>query len=409
MSELDRLKVQDIMVPDPVTVGPDEPVQRVARLMSQHNVGSVVVVDSQGKVVGIVTDRDMARRALNRCAEWHTLKVRDIMSSPVHTVRPTDSWLAAAERMDVLHVRHLPVVENRRLVGIISARDLLQHRARFLEAAVRDRTAELEARHAELLSRNRLLDYYLRMASRIQHQLLPARLPSFEEVRLSVWYEPKERVSGDFYDLRPVDQERLSIMICDASGHGLPAAFVSVIAQAVFRTCDPATMSPAEVLEELNRYLRGMLEQERFVTACYAVLHVRSGQLRYAKAGHPPPLWYRAAHRHVATLDARGMLLGVAESASFEEVSVQLQPGDRVVFYTDGLLETWSERGELLGMGRLRRWVATYGSGSPDEILAGLKKEAEAFRGHRPWEDDITVLALAYDPRKSWTEPTLSI
>lgn len=397
MSELEKLKVADIMTREVATVAPDDSLETVVRTMKERDVGSVVVVDADRKVVGIVTERDLVRRAGGRCAEWHRIPVAEIMSSPVNTVTPDDSWASVALKMDRLRVRHLPVTEGDRLVGIITFRELLRHRAAFLEAAVRDRTRELEARNAELTARERMMDYYLRIASRIQRQLLPRESPRDPRLKIAVWYEPVDRVSGDFYDYRWVTPDCIGVIICDASGHGIPAAFVSVIAQTVFRTGGTDSRSPAFVLGEINRHLRGILEQERFVTGCYGLLNLSTGRLRFAKAGHPPPLWYRATERQAVPLDAQGMLLGISEAATFEEVTVELASGDRLFLYTDGLLETWNEQGEILGMGRLRQWVSELGHLPPEEMLERIKERVNTFRGHRPFSDDLTVVVLGYE------------
>lgn len=398
MSETEKLKVADIMTRTVASVAPDATLRTVVQTMKERNVGSVVVVDSRQHVLGIITERDLVRRAGERCGEWDRIRARDIMSTPVNTVGPHDSWAHVAAEMDRLGVRHLPVADHSgKLVGIITSRDLLRHRAKFLEAAVRDRTLELEARNAELTARERMIDYYLRMASRIQRQLLPGDFPWDPRVRFAVWYEPVERVSGDFYDLRWVTPDCVGIIVCDASGHGLPAAFVSVIAQTVFRTKRTSSRSPAEILGEINRYLRAILEQERFVTGCYGLLNLTTGRFLFAKAGHPPPLWYRAASHDAVPLDAKGMLLGISEDADFEEVAIQLSPGDRLVLYTDGLLETWSESGELLGLGRLREWVTELGHLAPDRMLDQLKERVDTFRGHRPFSDDLTVVVAGFE------------
>ncbi len=396
VSQADQLRVRQIMSRDPATVGPDEPLVRVARLMRDRRIGSVIVVED-GQVVGIITERDLVYRAVERCEEWRALAARDVMTSPVCTVSPHDTWAVVAEQMDLLQIRHLPVVDNGRLVGIVTARDLLHHRAQVLESAVRQRTRELEQRNAELTKRDQLMDYYLRMASRIQRQLLPAELPALPNLSFATWYEPKDRVSGDFYDIRQMTGRHIGLLVCDASGHGIPAAFVSVMAQTVFRTCRPGSMSPAEVLAQLNQHLRTILEEERFITGCYGVFDISTGRLRFAKAGHPPPLWYRAARREAEPLDARGMLLGVSDSVDFEEVEVELEPGDRLVYYTDGLLETWSESGELVGLGRLRRWLSECGNGPAEQVVSCLQGQVNRFRGRRPFEDDVTMLVLAYE------------
>ncbi len=396
VAQPEQLRVRQIMTRNPATVGPDEPLVRVARLMKERRIGSVIIVEDD-RVVGIVTERDIVYRAVERCEQWRSLTARDVMTSPVCTVTPHDTWAVVAEQMDLLQVRHLPVVEHGRLVGIVTARDLLHHRTQVLESAVRQRTRELEQRNVELTKRDQLMDYYLRMASRIQRQLLPNELPELPNISFATWYEPKDRVSGDFYDVRQMTGRHIGLLVCDASGHGIPAAFVSVMAQTVFRTCRPGSMSPAEVLSQLNEHLRTILEEERFITGCYGVFDITSARLRFAKAGHPPPLWYRADQRRVVPLDARGMLLGVSDKVDFEEVEITLEPGDRLVYYTDGLLETWSESGELLGLGRLRRWLAECGDGPAEQMVTCLREQVNRFRGRRPFEDDVTVLVLAYD------------
>lgn len=195
----------------------------------------------------------------------------------------------------------------------------------------------------------------LRMAGQVQRNFLPARLPNSNTLRWATVFEPADWVSGDIYDIVRLDEQHIGFYVADAVGHSMPAALLTMfLKQAITMrqtTGDEYKIfAPTEVITNLNNK---MLEQNLagclFVTCCYCLLNVTTLQLTYARAGHPYPVLLSSA---VAPkqLQSRGGLLGVFDDAEFEQETVQLAEGDKLLIYSDGcdrLVGSCNEQGEF--------------------------------------------------------------
>jgi sigma-B regulation protein RsbU (phosphoserine phosphatase) len=387
-----RIAVRDIMTSDPVFTPPDASVTQAAALMSARNTGAVVVCE-RGQIVGILTERDLLRAA-GRGHRFEGVPVAELMTRSPIVVGVDETWATAADLMVGRGVRHLPVVENGRLVGMISMRNLMEHRSRYLESLVQQRTAELEDKNAALEARDRLMQFHLDVAGRIQRQLLPASPPELPSFAFALAYHPLERVSGDYYDFAMLSSGRLGILLADASGHSVPAAFVSVMAKTAFHAYAQGIESPAAVLSTMNERLSNLMEAEHFITMFYGVLDRHSLRLAYALAGHPRPLWHQKTNRHVQALDAEGPAIGLMPEAVFEERSVQLSPGDLVLLYTDGVTECRNANGEQFGQQRLEAFLRIHGSVPEAGVIALLDAELNRFRSVEPFHDDVTCIGV---------------
>lgn len=398
MGDRDRLErhslpVRFLMSVDPVTVTPSSSVLRAVELMGRHNIGAVVAVED-GRPVGIFTERDLVRRAGGMCRKWHRLPVQEVMTRALHTVSPDERWESALDKLHALDVRHMPVVENGRLVGMLSVRDIINHRTALLESIVTERTTQITRQKQLLEERDLERTRSLEIAGRIQRQLLPARPPSFEPLRLAFAFYPQDQVAGDYYDFEIVGPDTLYVVIGDASGHGIPAALISVIAKTCLRTQMPSAVSPSGLLAGMNQLLYGWVESEHYISMFIASVNRRTLQLSFARAGHPLPLLIHGGSCEVTQLDAGGIMIGVLPDPVFPEQSAQLQPGDKVLLYTDGLTECRSPAGELFGLERLYEVLCRHGALPCDALVEQLVGEAQRFSGNRPFPDDLTILVL---------------
>src|SRR5919202_2009398 len=233
------------------------------------------------------------------------------------------------------------------------------------------------------------------VARRIQQASLPKEVPTLEGWQITPFYQPAREVGGDFYDFFELDEERLGVVVGDATGKGVPAALVAEATSNMLRALAQGlgSSSPGEVLERVNETLLARIPPNTFVTCFYAILDPQSGSLTYANAGHNLPCC-RHDVRAVIELDARGMPLGLMPGMSYEESARALVPGDGVLFYTDGLIEAHSPGGEMFGAPRLRSLLGERPEGGMD-LSAALMKELNRFTGEE-WEqeDDITLLTL---------------
>ena len=241
------------------------------------------------------------------------------------------------------------------------------------------------------------IEQELRVARRIQQASLPEEVPTLEGWQISPFYQPAREVGGDFYDFHFLSEGRLGLVVGDATGKGMPAALVMSttcgMLRAVSQTLDSS--SPGEVLEQVNEALVARIPSNMFVTCFYAILDPKYGTLKYANAGHDLPYLWRGGNAH--ELRATGMPLGLMPWMSYEQKEIELDCGQGVFFYSDGLVEAHDPKGEMFGFPRLRALIADHG----EERALGdfLLEELYSFVGES-WEqeDDITLLTLRRSP-----------
>ena len=386
-----ELTVRQVMEPHPVVVPPATPVQAVVTLMHDRRIGSVLVADGPD-LVGIFTERDLLRNVSTAVPGWRDYPVADWMTATPHTIPPDIGWDDAVGRMHALRVRHLPVVEHGRVVGVVSARLLLGRREEYLTRRVEESTRQLRHANEQLLARDGEVLHSLRTAGRLQTKImLPPAPPTRPGQNWAVHFEPLDHLGGDYYDFAE-EPGRVGFLIADASGHSIAAAMVAMMARFAFTQAAPKS-DPAAVLGAMNERLLEVAE-ERFVTAFYSVLDEATGVLRYAAAGHPYPLHFHHATGHVTPLVAQGFLLGVIPGEVYAVRCRQLAPGDAVVFTTDGVSEARNEIGDMYGTDRLTECLRINGTRSAGELLWLLMESLHDFRGTTPYGDDVTVAVL---------------
>lgn len=388
------LTVRDVMEPAPLGVPPATPLGEAVALMNSRRVGSVLVLHPDGRLAGIFTERDLLKRIADAPPGWQRTPVADWMTADPYVIAPGTGWDDAVARMDGLKVRHLPVMESGRVIGLLSTRRLMSTRAERLRTEIDRRTAELRDANEALMARDLEMTHSLRAAGRLQTKvLLPHAPPDWPELRWAAHFAPLVHLGGDYYDYATPDPDRLGILIADASGHSIPAALVAIMARFAFVEEADFNDSPGDVLGAMNQRLLELVE-ERFVTAYYAVYDRRTGLMRYASAGHPAPLHFRSATGTVAPLTARGFMLGIMPDERYAEKDVVLDAGDRVVFYTDGLIEARNEIGELYGADRLSAALAEHGRLPAADLLRAVLGSQRAFSGTATLTDDLTAVVL---------------
>jgi serine phosphatase RsbU (regulator of sigma subunit)/predicted ester cyclase len=246
----------------------------------------------------------------------------------------------------------------------------------------------------ERIERERI-EQDLRVARTIQQASLPKEVPELEGWQISPYYQPAREVGGDFYDFHLLSKGRLGLVVGDATGKGVPAALVMSttcgMLQAISQALDSSSSSPGEVLERVNETLVTRIPSNMFVTCFYAVLEPESASLRYANAGHDLPYLHHSGDAE--ELRARGMPLGLMPKMSYEEKEIELDVGEGVFFYSDGLVEAHDPKGEMFGFPRLRTLIAEHAEGR--SLGESLLEELYSFVGES-WEqeDDITLLTL---------------
>ena len=208
---------------------------------------------------------------------------------------------------------------------------------------------ELEEAQAQLVEKERL-ERELELARGIQHSFLPRAFPRLPGLECAARYRPARQVGGDFYDVFPLGDQRVGLVMADVSDKGMAAALFMALTRSLIRAEAQRNPSPRSVLLNVNCLLLEMSQAGMFVTVFYGVLDVGQGLLQYVRAGHDRPLLLQADLGECKVLDAEGMALGVVEEVVLEEVAVCLGSGDLLILYTDGITDAISPSGEFFGV-----------------------------------------------------------
>ncbi len=231
----------------------------------------------------------------------------------------------------------------------------------------------------------------LRLARAIQDRLLPAGPPAVEGVELAGLSLPAREIGGDYYDYIVLDGGLVGITVADVSGKGTPAALLMSTFRASLRSQDLAQLGPAEVLGRVNRFIHSSVDPGKFITAFLCLFNPATGELRYANAGHDPPLLLQKDGT-IVPLTGGGLILGMLPQIVYEEARADVPPDSLLAIFTDGVTEARDPDGGFFGPESLERvLLATQGDPCVD-VLRRVVDEIQAFAGESPQSDDITLV-----------------
>ncbi|MDX1523255.1 MAG: GAF domain-containing SpoIIE family protein phosphatase, partial [Anaerolineae bacterium] len=309
----------------------------------------------------------------------------------------------------------IPLIAEDRSIGalVISTRTprlLNEDEVRLAQLLANQAAIAIEnARLREAHSKNLQLERELAVGQQIQDSMLPERCPELSGWEFCATYCPARMVSGDFYDFffmsdhaRSGDGNRLGIVIADVAGKGVPAAIFMALSRTMIRTVALSGANPAHTLERANDLIIKDSRAKIFLSAFYAILDTDSGQITFSSAGHNSPLWLRAGTGTCQPLEARGIVLGVFEAVTMEEHTAHIEPGDVIIFYTDGVTEAMNANHELFGEARLRAVIDACGTASAPRLLEAVVQAVRDFTGDTPQADDFTLVVA-----KRLTRPSI--
>ena len=272
------------------------------------------------------------------------------------------------------------VVTNAIMLMVDQYHQKLQERNQLLQQTVEKGTIALQQQEEEL-----------KRAGEIQQMLLPNVLPQLAGVQISGAWQPAREVGGDYFDVIVLDEKRLGICIGDVAGKGITAALLMANLQASFRAFATADASPRAVCTKLNKFLSANLASGKFVTFFYAVLDADQRTLIYENAGHCPGLLIRR-NGAAEQLRGSGAVLGVLPDWVYKDSTVRLEPGDKLLFVTDGVTEAENAKLEEFGDQRLLEAARACNGSALDTQRAVMEQVAAYCGGH--FRDDATLLVL---------------
>jgi len=293
----------------------------------------------------------------------------------------------------------VPLTSKGRVVGVVDLEStqvgyFTEYHERFLMTLASRMAsslvnAELHTRVAENEAR---LGREMKIAREIQLQLMPDEVPSIPPLQLAVLFKPVAQLGGDLYDWIPFDDGRIAIMIGDVAGKGAPAALYGALSSGVIRTRAGRKYPPGQMLELVNKTLFQRPIEGQYVAVTYAVYDPKNKTIALSNSGLPYPLLVRAGQP--SFVDVGGIPLGLFPDSQYEETSLQLQTGDVLVFYSDGVVEMRNDSGEEFGLKRLAEAVCSSCEKSPEEIVKSVSAALAEFIGRVRPQDDRTMIVI---------------
>jgi PAS domain S-box-containing protein len=366
---------------------------------------TVLEVLNEGVV--ITDDRDRILFTNSSFVEMTGIPKQDLIGSDAHQFYSPQEWDFVAQQSEIKfrdgHNRYpfvLPRRDGSRLPVIVSSRAVENSGGQFGIATFTDISEqiraedELRSANAKLQKRQTEIEEDLRLAARVQKSLTPKSLVC-HDLRIDAFYQPVHSIGGDFALFNPLDGEHLSLLVCDVSGHGIGSALLANRIYAETAAQLRSDMTFITMFRELNRFLiEDIAGSGMFITLAAARIDFQQRHLLFAGAGHPPTMVARRGQAPVL-LESRSSILGVLPDAVdvSTSVEVQLEPGDRIILYTDGLTEVFNSHGEMLGIEGLCEIVRQTSSLPANEMKQGILDGVAAWRSG-PQTDDVSLMLV---------------
>lgn len=309
-------------------------------------------------------------------------------------------WLAKI--LITSHAHAFPLHARGRLVGAMlvgthiyeNGRTFSPRRLNILNGIAHQAATAVVNNHLyrESAERSRL-EQEISVARQIQASLIPRGDPHIPGCNIASYWQAARQVSGDFYDYLELPTGGWGIVVADVADKGIPAALFMALSRTILRTVAFNRKDPAEVLMRVNELIDKDAQTDLFVTAFYAVWHPNSETLAYANGGHTPPLLLKR-NGEFQLLKGAGMALGVLPTVDIERKLIRLEPGDTLIFYTDGVTEAMNEDNDEFGIERLRLAAVNHTSHPAAQIVQAITKAIQDHAGETAQSDDITLVVF---------------
>ncbi|HQO38989.1 MAG TPA: SpoIIE family protein phosphatase [Spirochaetota bacterium] len=254
----------------------------------------------------------------------------------------------------------------------------------------------LKKANSELYEKNRQIKRELEAAKKIQQFVIPHDFSYVKSPGVSGRYIPIEDIGGDFFDCYVLDDKRTAFLIADVTGHGIPAALTMTMSKMLFSIYAPKYDSSSGLLKDINRQLNGMMLDTQYITAFYLIYNNETRQLNYSNAGHTRALFYRADRNQILALDTFGFFLGIMEEVDYEEKIIDVNKGDRLFIYTDGITEAKNREGEEFGEMNLAKFIKNFNELQGQEFCDRLMNTLTGFIRDQEVNDDIAFLNIEF-------------
>ena len=256
----------------------------------------------------------------------------------------------------------------------------------------------------EITQTSERIDTELNLASSIQKSMLPSIFPPFpshDEIDIYASMFPAKEIGGDFYDMFLIDDNHLAICIADVTGKGIPASLVMMISKILIKNVSKIDMDVSKSFTRVNNMLSEDNKTDIFITSWIGILDLRNGKIEYVNAGHNPPLIYSNKTGKYTYLKTKpNFVLAGMKDTKYNKGELQIEPGDKILLYTDGVIEATNTQNELYGEDRLINYLNEHSNLDVKETIMGIKNDVDSFVGTMEQFDDITMLELLYKEKR---------
>ena len=378
------------------------------KLFTQTDRGFIVMADADGNLKPLAMklrrEDDEATIRISRTIVKHVLETRQAIIS---TDAASDERFDLSQSISDFRIRSMmcaPLFDAEgKSVGVIQL-DSLSNAVNFQNedldilatVALQASSAIDKAKLYNMELRQQELKRDLELANEIQHRLLPNDLPEVGGYEVFDYYRPAEQVGGDYYDYIPLGEGKVAILVGDVVGHGIAAALLMAKVSAEARFALATTRSASESMNRLNKAISN-LQLDRFITIVLALLDYNENTMAIVNAGHMPPIVRTKNGVEALSTEKSGLPVGIMDDVTYEEFSIDLNPGDFVVFYTDGVNEAQNPDGEQYGNQRVLDHLAEKAWENPEtfgkSLIAGVRQHLNG----QAQDDDICLVCLKRD------------
>jgi phosphoserine phosphatase RsbU/P len=254
--------------------------------------------------------------------------------------------------------------------------------------AIKNERLQLEALKTGQMERE------LQLAREIQTAFIPDSLPDLPGWNMDARWQPARQVGGDFYDILRLGENKIGFVIADVADKGMPAALLMTLIRTLIRAAAHEVTSPAKVLSQVNELLIPDTKDSLFVTVFYAIIDLNGGKVTYANAGHNPPIIKVYGSERLIELEPTGIALGIFNDIELETGEITLHSKDWILFYTDGVTESFSTNEEMYSKQRLFDLVQQKKYSSAKELVEAIYRSVTDFCSGQDLSDDLTLAAL---------------
>lgn len=331
----------------------------------------------------------VTERGCLKCHAAQGYKVGDIRGGISVSIPMAPLWSMKRRYIAALASGHVFIW----LVGVVGIA-IGSGRLRASRKVIEQKNAQLTQRGRELQEANDALDAELKSVGDVQVSLLPRDVPDIPGFECVTHYRPAKRAGGDYFDFFPLPDGQWGVLVADVSGHGAPAAVVMAMTHVILHLAAEKA-PPGAVLARLNKALLGTMPEDRFVTASYGVLDPHKRSLTIASAGHPCPLLFESSTGRARECAVEtGLPLGFDANRAYGVSSIIMEPGDALLFYTDGIVEAFNPEEEQFGQERLLDVLGAHGKESSEAMREAVLTALDRHRGPVELADDTTLVIL---------------